>query len=197
MKAVASGMSSAALANEDGLAAVGPPADVLTNILLPVNNQPESRAAAEHLARELRGVPGVHVHLLHVAPRLHRHIARFLQGEAKSGFVDARAAAAFQPVTRMLEMAGIRTTQHVATALDVAGEVIATAEREKCGRIVMGATRKSVLVRTLTNSVTGRVLAASRVPVEVVGGREASLWQRIGVPAGVGLVLAALLIELD
>ena len=139
----------------------------------------------------------MHVHLLHVAPRLHKHIARFLPGEAKGGFVDSRAAEAFLPVTRLLEMAGIRTTQHVATALDVAGEVIATAEREKCGRIVMGATRKSVLVRTLTNSVTGRVLAGSRVPVEVVGGREASLWQRIGVPAGIGLALAALFIELD
>ena len=197
MKAVASGTNPVAMANEGVLATVGAPADALTSILLPVNNQPESRAAAEHLARELRGVAGVHVHLLHVAPRLHKHIARFLPGEAKGGFVDSRAAEAFLPVTRLLEMAGIRTTQHVATALDVAGEVIATAEREKCGRIVMGATRKSVLVRTLTNSVTGRVLAGSRVPVEVVGGREASLWQRIGVPAGIGLALAALLIELD
>jgi nucleotide-binding universal stress UspA family protein len=166
-------------------------------ILLPINAQPESRVAAEHLARTLSGVPGAHVHLLHVSPALHRHISRFLPAHARRRFVDERVAASLQPVSRLLELAGVKTTVHVESAVDVASAVLALAEREKCSRIVMGATRKSTMVRSLTNSVTGRVLAGASVPVEVVSGREASMWQRIGVPASVGLALAALLIELD
>jgi nucleotide-binding universal stress UspA family protein len=164
-------------------------------ILLPVNVQRESRVAAEHLARVLAGT-GAHVHLLHVAPFINKHIGRFLSGEAKQRFVSDRAASSVEPVRKLLELAGVRTTVHVSSARDIAGEVLAVAEREKVSRIVMGATRKSTLVRTVTNSVTGRVLAGATVPVEVVAGREASLWQRVGVPAGVGLAMAALLIEL-
>jgi nucleotide-binding universal stress UspA family protein len=166
-------------------------------VLLPVNAQPESRIAAEHLARTLAGVSGAHVHLLHVTPALHRHISRFLPRQARRRFVDDRVAASLQPVLRLLDVSGIRTSVHVRSAVDVADAVLAVAARENCSRIVIGATRKSALVRTLTNSVTGRVLAGAAVPVEIVSGREASLWQRIGVPAGVGLALAALLIELD
>jgi YjbE family integral membrane protein len=166
-------------------------------ILLPVNAQPESRIAAEHLARTLTGVPGAHVHLLHVTPALHRHISRFLPGHARRRFVDERVSASLQPVLRLLEIAGVKTTVHVRSAVDVAAAVLALAAREDCSRIVIGATRKSTLVRTLTNSVTGRVLAGAAVPVEIVTGREASLWQRIGVPASVGIALAALLLELD
>jgi YjbE family integral membrane protein len=171
--------------------------DGAVNILLPVNAQPESRTAAEALVRGIAGHAAAHVHLLHVTPFMHRHITRFLRGEAKRRFVADRVAASVEPARRLLEHAGIRTSVHVSSAIDVAGEVLVVAEREQCARIVMGATRKSTLVRTLTNSVTGRVLAGARMPVEIVSGREASLIQRIGVPASVGLAMAALLLELD
>ncbi len=172
-------------------------AQVAGGILLPVNAQPESRTAAAHLAATLSGSPAAHVHLLHVAPLIHKHIARMLPRAAKRRFVEDRAAAAVEPIRRLLEISGVATTVHVTSALDVAAEVLAVAAREKCSRIVMGATRKSTLVRTLTNSVTGRVMAGAAIPVEVVAGRDAPLWQRIGVPASVGLAMAALLIELD
>jgi len=62
---------------------------------------------------------------------------------------------------------------------------------------VIGALRKSDIVRLFTGSITGRVLARSAVPVEVVLDGEASLITRIGVPAGVGLAMFALLLEVD
>ncbi len=182
--------AAAGVASEPKLAVAG-------RILLPVNGQPETRIAAEHLARAINGDSAAHVHLLHVTPFIHKHIGRFLPKQAKQGFVAERVASSVEPVRRLLELAGVKTTVHVSSSLDIAAEVLAVAEREQCARIVMGATRKSQLVRTITNSVTGRVLAGATIPVEVIAGRDASLWQRIGVPAGVGLALAALLIELD
>jgi len=184
------GSAAAPLAREQSLVIPG-------RILLPVNGGAESRGAAEYLARSLRDASGAQVHLLHVTPFIHKHIGRFLPRQAKQGFAAERATRSLEPVQRLLELAGVKTTVHASTSLDIAAEVLAVAEREQCARIVMGATRKSTLVRTLTNSVTGRVLAGSTIPVEIVTGGPASLWQRIGVPAGVGLAVAALLIELD
>ena len=169
------------------------------SILLPVNGQSAARVAAEHLARSMGGVGGTQVHLLHVTPFIHRHIGRFLPARAAQDYARQRAAAAIDPVLRLLKLAGVNTTVHVARSRDVAAEIIAVANREQCTRIVMGATRKSALVRSVTNSVTGRVLAGAPMPVEIIAGNAASAWQRIGVPAGVGagLALAALMIELD
>ena len=187
----------AAVADSKTAQGVGRAQVAAGGILLPVSAQPESRAAAMHLAATLSGTPAAHVHLLHVTPFIHKHIARMLPREAKRRFVEERAAAAVEPVRRLLEIAGVATTVHVTSALDVAAEVLTVAAREKCSRIVMGATRKSTLVRTVTNSVTGRVMAGAGIPVEIVAGRDAPLWQRIGVPASVGLAMAALLIEFD
>ncbi len=167
-------------------------------VLLPVNGTATARVAAEHLARVMSGA-GAHVHLLHVTPFIHRHIGRFLPARAAQDYARQRAAAAIDPVLRLLKLAGVETTVHVARNRDIAAEIVAVATREQCSRIVLGATRKSALVRSVTNSVTGRVLAGAPMPVEIIAGSPASAWQRIGVPAGVGagLALAALMIELD
>lgn len=66
-----------------------------------------------------------------------------------------------------------------------------------CKRVVMGATRKSDIVRLFTGSITGRVLARSPVPVEVVLHGESSVITRFGVPMGIGLALFALVLEID
>lgn len=187
---VSSAAAAAVVASEPKLAIAG-------RILMPVNGRPEARIAAEHLARAIGGDSGAHVHLLHVTPFIHKHIGRFLPKQAKQGFVAERAASSVEPVRRLLELAGVKTTVHVSSSRDIAAEVLAVAEREQCARIVMGATRMSPLLRTVTNSVTGRVLASATIPVEVIAGRDASLWLRIGVPVGIGLAMAALLIELD
>ena len=186
--------------NESQVAA--PVAEVIAargvlNILLPVTDSEESRVAAERLAREMSGRRDVRVHLLHVAPALHRHISRFLSPVARRRFVAERAERAVERVKRLFDVAGVEVRVGTASAHDIADAILAVAARESCERIVIGASRKSQLVRTLTNSVTGRVLERSSIPVEVVAGSEASLWERIGVPAGVGLALAAMVIELD
>jgi hypothetical protein len=56
----------------------------------------------------------------------------------------------------------------------------------------MGTARKNTLTRLMEDSVTSKVLEIARVPVEVVTGAPASRWERIGIPAGVGAALAAL-----
>jgi YjbE family integral membrane protein len=138
------------------------------HILLPVNDTAAARAACAQVIAELRNVENARVHVLHVAP-----------------------------VVAKLAAARIDHQVHVRTARGVAGGIVAMARELKCERIVIGAVRKSDIVRLFTGSITGRVLARSAVPVEVVLEGEASLITRIGVPAGVGLAMFALLLEVD
>ena len=168
-----------------------------TSVLLPVNGGAAARVAADHLIRSLPRDGGTHVHVVHVTPASHKHIGRFLPRQTKRSYAESRAAAAWAPVLRSLEFAGVPTTTHVITSRNVAGAIIDSAGNFGCARIVMGATRKSALVRSLTNSVTGRVLARAKMPVEVVSGRDAPFWQRVGVPASVCVAMGALMLELD
>ena len=172
-------------------------APVVRRVLFPVNGGAASRVAADHLVRSASRDGHVHVHVLHVTPSIHRHIGRFLSTRSMKSFAESRAAAAWAPVLRSLELAGIPTSTHVATSRDVAQAIVASAAGLGCERIVMGASRKSALVQSVTRSVAGRVLAGATMPVEVISGREAPLWQRVGVPAGVCVALGALLLELD
>jgi YjbE family integral membrane protein len=183
--------------------AVAPPAEevagvpAVRHVLLPVNDTAAARAAAAQLISELRNQQNVRVHVLHVAPRMPRHITRFLKAEDRQRWLEQRAKAAVEPVTEKLDAARIDHMVHVQTARGVANGIVAAAESLNCERIIIGAVRKSDIVRLFTGSITGRVLARSAVPVEVVLAGEASLITRLGVPAGVGLAMFALLLEID
>jgi nucleotide-binding universal stress UspA family protein len=167
------------------------------NLLLPLNGSAASLAAVDQLIADPRRHAGVCVHLLHVAPRLPRHVTRFLGGGARTRWLQSRAEAAVAPAAARLARAGIEHRAHARSGQGVAATIIAVAATLDCERVVMGATRKSDIVRLFTGSITGRVLARSPVPVEVVLHGESSLITRLGVPVGVGLALFALVLEID
>lgn len=173
------------------------PLPALRNILLPVCDCPASRAAAEHLIAGLPRDGSVCVHVLHVVPRLSRHATRFLEGDARREWLRGRAHAAIDPVSARLTLLGINHRVHLRRGRGVAAAIMAVAQELRCERIVIGAARKSDLLRLVTGSVTGRVLAKARTPVEVVLHGEPSLIMRLGVPAGVGLAMFALMLEID
>lgn len=165
------------------------------SVLVPVTAGAVSRAAVEHAARSLAADSGATVHLLHVLPRFNRHLGRFLSRRAREKFNAARIAAAVEPARRLLAAHGVDVRAHVRTAADVPQEIIQVARTLGAGKIVMGSTRKSDLLRFLTGSFTGRVLDRSGIPVEVVLRGEASRWSRIAIPTGVAAAIAAVVFD--
>ena len=161
------------------------------SILVPVTGGAVSRAAVEHAARSVAADSGATVHLLHVLPRFNRHLGRFLSRRARDRFNAARVAAAVEPARRILAAHGVDVRAHVRTAADVPQEIIHVAKTLGAGKILMGSTRKSDLLRFLTGSFTGRVLDRSGIPVEVVLRGEASRWSRIAIPGGLAVAIAA------
>jgi nucleotide-binding universal stress UspA family protein len=75
---------------------------------------------------------------------------------------------------------------------DRAESITAAARRLRCDLIVMSAARKNSLTRLMQNSTTNRVLELTSVPVEVIAGDAVSRWERYGIPAGVGALIALL-----
>ncbi len=165
------------------------------HILLPMNDSAQAHAALRHVVQQYAGQPRAKVHLLHVSPKLHRHAARFLSKTALARNAGASAQQAFAQARRLLATQGIAFEPHVVRALDTSAAIMATAQRLGCERIVMGSVRKNNLLRWFTGSLTGRVLERASVPVEVVLEGRPDAFTRLGIPAGLAVALAAVVLD--
>jgi YjbE family integral membrane protein len=165
------------------------------HILLPMNDSAQAHAALRHVVQQYAGQPRVKVHLLHVSPKLHRHAARFLSKSALARNAGASAQQAFAQARRLLATQGIAFEPHVVRALDTSAAIMATAQRLGCERIVMGSVRKNNLLRWFTGSLTGRMLERASVPVEVVLEGRPDAFTRLGIPAGLAVALAAVVLD--
>lgn len=165
----------------------------MEKVLVPVDGSNNALAAVRAVAEEYRKNPEREVYLLNVQPRFNKHIAQFTSRKSREEFHAERAERATQSAKDLLARFNVPYKAFIATG--TSAEVIADFARQHgCSRIVVGTARKNSLTRLVQNSVTARLLERAKVPVQVVVGREASRWERFGVPAGIGAALAAVLI---
>ena len=164
----------------------------MLNVLVPIEGSENSLTALRHAVDEYRRDHDLKLQLLHVQPRLSRHVSRFVRPSDRNAWHHERAEAALAPARELLERAGVPYAEQWVMG-DRAEEICHAAQRLNCHHIVMGTARKNSLTRMLEDSVTNKVLENATVPVEVVVGRSVSALERWGVPTGVGLGLTSLL----
>lgn len=163
-------------------------------VLLPVDGSPNSMKAVRYVVhRRLSRSDGAEVHLLHVRGRLPPYITRFLRRGEHESFDRDEAAKALAPARELLRRYNVPHVDHIATGDRVAA-INTTAERLGVSEIVIGTARKNSLTRILQDSVSHKVLESARVPVRIVVGDTTSPIERFGVPAGIGALIAALLV---
>lgn len=167
----------------------------MRNILIPLNDTQESQVAVKRFVDHLSGPQDLCVHLVHIVPRFNRHVGRFISRSARERMLKDRLDAAVKPAIRVLEAAGVRYAVHESVASNIPEEIIALAKTLHCELIVVGSRRKTNLLRVMSNSVTGRLLAEAPMPVEVVLSGQASVFERIGLPAGVGVAIVAMIAD--
>ncbi|HEX6138663.1 MAG TPA: universal stress protein [Casimicrobiaceae bacterium] len=164
----------------------------MPRVLVPVDDFRNARHALRHVVREFTMNAATEIHVLHVEPRLRRHVAQFIGRRDREAFHRDRTAEALRPVRQMLDGAG--APYHVHAEVGPKGVLIAaTAARLACDCIVIGVARRSALLRLLEDAVVDQVLARTSVPVVVIAGEPVSMAERYGLPAGIGAVLALLL----
>lgn len=168
----------------------GPP---MLNVLVPIDGSDNSLAAVRHAIAEYRRDHELRLHLLHVQPRLSRHVSRFVSRGDREAWHHERADAALAGARELLRQAEVPFAEQWCIG-DRAEEICRAAQALNCHHIVIGTARKHSLTRMLEDSVTSKVLESTAVPVEVVVGREVSRLERWGVPTGIGLSLGGLVL---
>lgn len=163
----------------------------MSRILVPSDGSANAQYGVRHVVSEFMNDPQLEVHVLNVQRPFSKDVSRFTSKQARMEFHRERAEKALAPVRQALESAGIAYTVHTEVG-DAADCIVAAARRLRCDRIVMSTARKSSLVRLVENSVTNQVLERTTVPVQVIAGSVASTLERVGIPAGFGAGLIAL-----
>ena len=165
----------------------------MKKILIPVDGSHESLAAVRAAMRE--GPSAVErIDLLNVQPLLHRHISRWIPKAQRDEWRAERSAAALAPARALLEASGFTWTAKAAAGA-VAPTIARTAQALHSDEIVIGASRRGPFARAFANSVSTQLLAASDVPVRVIPTADAPLFQRLALPAGLGVIALLLLVD--
>lgn len=167
----------------------------MNKILVPIDGSENSMDALRHVLRT-NPADALQVLVLNVQPLLTRHISRFVSAADRDAWRQERADSATHKAREELQRHRVSYAVKVALGSRV-DAITQTAQDESCTKIVLGTARKNSLTRLVENSVTTRLLEDSPVPVEVVAGRQASTWERWGVPATLGAALAAAMAVAD
>jgi nucleotide-binding universal stress UspA family protein len=168
----------------------------MLKILIPVDGNRNCQFAVKHVIKEFMNNTAMEIHLLNVQSPFSRDIARFVSRKSLRDYHRIEAEKALGPIKQMLDDFSIPYSAHA--ELGERAKIITDAARRlRCDQIVMSTARKNSLTRLVENSVTNKVLALTSVPVEVIAGDAVSKWERYGIPAGVGAVLALMLAAAD
>jgi len=164
----------------------------MLKVLIPVDGSRNCAFAVRHVVKQFMNNTAMEIHLLNVQPPFSSHIARFLSRKTRHDYHVAEAEKALGPVRQLLDSFGVPYSVHVELG-DKAQCITAMARHLRCDQIVMSAARKNSLTRLVESSTTNRVLELTPVLVEVIAGDSVSRWERYGIPAGLGTLIALLL----
>jgi YjbE family integral membrane protein len=168
----------------------------MSKALIPMNGHADSLQAVHKFISERLQSPGQKAVLLNVQPALQRHASRFLNMSNIQKVRAEKANAAMKEAEILLTKANVAFDKQW-TVGDRATEIVKVAQQSDCGRILLVSNRKNALAKLVSNSLTNSVIQRSNVPVEVIAGSQSSVWQRLGIPAGVGAAIATLTLAID
>jgi len=161
-------------------------------VLVPVSDLPNSHEAVRRVVEEHAANPDMEVHLINVRRPLSRRVSQLVRRSLRDDYHRERAEMALKPAREILERYRIAYRTHVFVG-DPADVIADEAKRLGCDRIIMSTARKGSITRLLEDSTTERVLQRTDVPVELVVTHAVSKLERYGVPAAIGLAMAAVI----
>jgi len=168
----------------------------MLKVLIPVDGSRNCQFAVKQVIKEFMNNTAMELHLLNVQPPFSRDIARFVSRKSLRDYHRDEAEKALGPAKQMLNSFSIPYSVHAEVG-ERAKTTTDTARRLRCDHIVMSTARKNSLTRLVENSVTNRVPELTSVPVELIAGDAVSKWERYGIPAGIGALLALMLVADD
>ena len=164
----------------------------MLKVLLPVDGSPNCQFAVRHIIKQFMDNSAMETHLLNVQAPFNKDITRFVSRKNLQDYHRDQAEKALRPIREMLDNFSIPYSVHIEVG-ERAKRIADAARRLRCDQIVMSTARKNSLTRLVENSVTNKVIELTPVPVELIAGDVVSRWERYGIPAGLGTLIALLL----
>ena len=168
----------------------------MSKILVPVDGTANAMQAARFAVKTALDQGSIEVHLLHVRAPLPQHMARFLKRGERASWNAAEAERALSHARGLLMHHGIPFAEHIERG-DPARTIDRVARRLKVDQIVIGHSSIPLVGRLFRRSVTTTLTELTRIPVQVIAGERGSLLARWGIPAGVGALIALLVVATD
>jgi nucleotide-binding universal stress UspA family protein len=165
----------------------------MSKILVPVDGTANAMQAVRFAVKTALGQGNIEVHLLHVRAPLPQHLARFLTRGERASWNAAEAERALSHARGLLMHHGLPFAEHIERG-DPAHTIDRVARRLKVDQIVIGHSSIPLVGRLFRRSVTTTLTELTRVPVQVIAGKRGTLLVRWGIPAGVAILIALLLV---
>ena len=164
----------------------------MKTVLIPVDGTSNALFAVRQAVREFMSDGKLTIHLINVQPLFSHYIARFASRKNMAAWHEEQANKALRSARALLNRHAIPYQAHI-EAGQRADVIVSAAKRLKCDLIMMSTARKNSLTRMLESSVTNEVLEKTSVPVEIIAGSSVSRLEQIGLPAGIGALVATLM----
>ncbi len=161
----------------------------MLKILVPVNGSDCSLKAVDEAIRAAQDTRDATIQLVNVQPLFPRYVSRFVSRGQLEGLRRERAGRAFEVAQRRADAAGVRCTTHMLRG-DIVESITGFAARQGVDEIVVGTSPIGGIARLLRQPIADRVIKASNIPVDVVSVGETSVFERYGLPAGLGIGLS-------
>ncbi len=167
----------------------------MLKVLIPVDGSENSQQAVRNIVARYMDKHVLEVHFLHVRPRYSRRTEPFVKKRDIAAYYRQEAEKALKPLRALIDSYGVAHASH--TEIGEKAQVVdRVARRLHVDQIVMGTERRNS-TGLIEDSVANQVIETSRVPVEIVAGREISRFKRYGLPTGLGAALGMLVMATD
>lgn len=164
----------------------------MIQVLVSVDDRADSLKAVRHALHRFQNGEPLHVHLLQVRPPRPAGAARFWGGRSRAARRRERAARTLAAASRMLERSAVPYAVHVEPGGEPALVVHDAARRLRADQILIGTSRGEMVARMRRDAASDRLRDIRHVPVGTITVEWAPLFERIGVPLGIGTGLALL-----
>ncbi len=161
------------------------------HILVPIDGSQNAMIALSHAIGMARRRGETCLHLVNVQPGMNRHAGRFVSRKTLAEVHAAAGRERLHEAERRVRESGVEYRSAVLSG-QPAQTAVEYANQQGIHQMVVGTARKSTWHRLLTGSFANDLVRLANVPVAVVAGRRPTLFERFGVPAGVGLGLTTL-----
>ena len=160
----------------------------MLKVLVPVNGSECSLKAVDEAIRTAKANDNAIIQLVNVQPLFPLHVSRFLSNGQTENIRIERARLALAEAQRRVEAAGLRCSVHMLRGR-IVPSITTYAMQAGVDQIVIGTSPVRGVGRLFRESIADGLIEKSTVPVDVVRGGEVGMFERFGLPAGLGLGL--------